>query len=52
VIDIAEVTGHDNWNRLAATSQAVADGLGIVYQAALGQGNLMGHADFLIREGV
>ena len=49
VIDIVEVAGRDNQKRLAATRQAMADGLDVVYQAALGQGNLMGHADFLIR---
>ena len=49
VIDIAQVAGRDNQKRLAATRQAMADGLDIVYQAALGQENLMGHADFLIR---
>jgi predicted RecB family nuclease len=49
LIDIAEVAGRDNAQRLKATRQAMAEGAEVIYQAALGQGDLMGHADFLIR---
>ncbi len=35
--------------RQKATRQAMAEGVEVIYQAALGQGDLMGHADYLIR---
>ncbi|PKO33646.1 MAG: nuclease [Betaproteobacteria bacterium HGW-Betaproteobacteria-7] len=37
--------------KLEATRAAILDGAEVVYQATLKRGNLMGHADFLVRSG-
>jgi uncharacterized protein len=37
--------------KLEATRAAILDGAEVVYQATLKRGNLMGHADFLMRSG-
>ena len=37
--------------RAAQTNQAIASGADVIYQATLLRGNLIGHADFLIRTG-
>lgn len=36
---------------VTATTAAIRDGAEVIYQAALQRGNLMGHADFLVRTG-
>lgn len=38
-------------SRFADTRTAIADGSGVIYQATLMRGNLIGHADFLIHVG-
>ena len=37
--------------KLDATRAAILDGAEVIYQATLKRGNLMGHADFLVRSG-
>lgn len=37
--------------KLEATRAAIQDGAEVIYQATLKRGNLMGHADFLVRSG-
>ena len=37
--------------KLEATRAAILDGAEVIYQATLKRGNLMGHADFLVRSG-
>lgn len=37
--------------KLEATRAAIRDGAEVIYQATLKRGNLMGHADFLVRSG-
>lgn len=37
--------------KIEATRAALLDGVEVVYQATLKRGNLMGHADFLVRSG-
>ncbi|MEO8418814.1 MAG: TM0106 family RecB-like putative nuclease [Methylophilaceae bacterium] len=37
--------------RIAATKQAIEEGAEVIYQATLQRGNLIGHADFLLRSG-
>ncbi|NMF91054.1 TM0106 family RecB-like putative nuclease [Aromatoleum petrolei] len=37
--------------KLEATRAAILDGAQVIYQATLKRGNLMGHADFLVRSG-
>jgi predicted RecB family nuclease len=37
--------------KLVATRAAILDGAEVIYQATLKRGNLMGHADFLVRSG-
>ena len=37
--------------KLEATRSAILDGAEVIYQATLQRGNLMGHADFLVRSG-
>lgn len=47
VVEIGATLALDD--RVAATRDAIAQGAEVIYQATLRRGNLLGHADFLIR---
>lgn len=49
ITEIAKNASLDD--RVAATFAAIRDGAEVIYQATLARGNLIGHADFLVRVG-
>ena len=50
--NITEITQDASLDeRVAATIAAIRDGVEVIYQATLVRGNLIGHADFLVRVG-
>ena len=51
IVEIPNDSSPEKLQAVAATITAIRDGAEVIYQAALLRGNLMGHADFLVRTG-
>ena len=51
IVEIPKDASTEKLTAIAQTRAAIHDGAQVIFQAALSRGNLLGHADFLVRVG-